>query len=274
MKKLGNNDYCYLHNCNPKILKDFPNLKQDNAFTSFDNWQLVTNYPISYFHQILQNNSNLYINTWVGQQNWITKKGINRNRDMRYCSLYSHYELYEDIFNTLNIPIEPIEYYIPEIDFNYVEKENINNFFSQKNYKLKVLIVNDEPRTIRIQMDMVGIANILSIKFPNVLFILTKKSYIVRDNIAYCNEIIKLDCDLNEISYLSKFCNMIVGRPSGPYTFCMVKDNFVKDKTLVTISNNIYDEFYFESEAELKLLTDHSSEALLHMLENKLNELL
>jgi hypothetical protein len=32
-------------------------------------------------------------------------------------------------------------------------------------------------------------------------------------------------CDLNEISYLSTFCNMIIGRGSGPQTFSITKRN-------------------------------------------------
>jgi len=266
------NDYCYLHNNNPQILKDFPTLKHDNSFSQFDNWQLVSKYPISYYDQIIYNNDNLYINTWVGQQNWITRNGVDRNRNDRYCSLYSHYELYEDIFYKLGIPIEKIDYYLPVIDFNLIEKDNIDNFISKSNFDLKILIVNNFPLTMRIQIDMNHVADYLSDKYPNILFILTKKSEIIKDNIAYTNDIIKLDCDLNEISYLSTFCDIIVGRPSGPFTFCVIKDNFIKNKTFITISDNTYDRFYFESEADMLLLTEHTPNALISMLENKIKE--
>jgi hypothetical protein len=273
---MGTNDYCYLHNNNPEILKDFPTIKQDKSFTTFDNWNLVSRYPISYYNQVIlesaPNNNNIYINTWVGQQGWMTKSGMNRNRDDRYCSLYSHYELYQDIFSTLGLPIEPIEYYLPEIDFNFIEKDNINNFFSKNKFDLSVLIVNNDPDTIRIQMNMEGIVDMLSNKYPNILFILTKKANVIRQNVAYTNDIIGLACDLNEISYLSKFCDIIVGRPSGPYTFSIIKDNFVKEKCLITISSNKYDQFYFESNADIFLLTEHTSNGLINVLENKIKE--
>ena len=272
MTKIGNNNYCYLHNNNPEILKDFLTLKHDNSFYQFDNWQLVSKYPISYYEQIIYNNDDLYINTWVGQQEWMTRKGIDRNRDNRYCSLYSHYELYEDIFYKLAIPIEKIDYYLPVIDFNLIEKDNIDNFMSKNYFKLKILIVNNFPLTMRIQIDMNYVADYLSDKYPNILFILTKKTEITKDNIAYTNDIIKLDCDLNEISYLSTFCDIIVGRPSGPFTFCVIKDNFIKNKTFITISDNTYDRFYFESDADMLLLTEHTPNALISMLENKIKE--
>lgn len=270
MNKLGDNEYCYLHNNNPEIIKDIQNLKHDKSFITFDNWRLNTKYPITYHNQIIKNNRDTYINTWVGQQNWMTKKGINRNRDMRYCSLYSLYELYKDIYDTLNIKFEPIEYYLPEIDFNYIEKENIDNFISNDKYKYRILLVNNEPRTVRIPMDFDYITNNLSKKYPDILFILTKKTNLQAENIIYTNDIIKLDSDLNEIGYLSKFCDIMVGRPSGPYCFTMIKDNFVEGKTFITISDNKYDCFFFETDAKMLLLTEHTTNGLLNMLENEI----
>lgn len=275
IKKLGpDNDYCYLHNNNPQVLKDIVNLKYDKAFNSFIHWNLISNYPIKYFDQIIRKNEDLYINTWIGQQGWMTKKGVNRNRDDRYCSLYSHYELYQDIFDTLSIPIEGIEYYLPEIDYNYIEKDNIDKFFLENKFDYKILISNNEPLTVRIKMDMNSVVDKLSFKYPNILFVLTMKSDIDRKNVAYTNDIIKLDSDLNEISYLSTYCDIIVGRPSGPYCFCMIKDNFVKNKCFLTISNNIYDKFYFDSDADMLFLSEHTTDGLINMIDKKIKELL
>jgi hypothetical protein len=44
--------------------------------------------------------------------------------------------------------------------------------------------------------------------------------------VKYTGDIIKVEnSDLNEISYLSTFCDIIVGRSSGPFTFSNVKEN-------------------------------------------------
>ena len=273
MKKMPNNDYCYLHNNNPKILKDIQNLKHDKAFSSFVNWNLISAYPISYYDQVIKN-SDIYINTWVGQQDWLTKSGLNRNRDRHYCSLYSLYELYQDIFNTLDIPIEKIDYYLPEIDFNFVEKNNIDEFISNSKYDLKVMINNNIPLTIRIALDTDSVVEKLSEKYPNDLFFLTMKTNINKENVAYTSDIIKLDCDMNENSYLSTKCDIIVGRPSGSYCFTMVKENFIKNKQFITISDNIYDNWYFESDADLTLLTDHTSDGLFGVMYQKIKQLL
>lgn len=107
MSKLGDNDYCYLHNCDPSILKDIKKLKHDNSFISFDNWNLISDYPIKHNSQIIRTND-LFINTWVGQKDM---SYIHTDKDIS-CSLYTHYNLYKDIYKELSIPIENIEYYI------------------------------------------------------------------------------------------------------------------------------------------------------------------
>ena len=268
MNKINDN-FCYLHNNNPNILKDFPKLLHDKAFNSFENWNLITKYPITYYDQIIRDNDNLYINTWVGQQNWLTKNGLDRNRDNRYCSLYSYYELFEDIYKDLSLQINNIDEYVPDIDFHYIEKNNINNFlFINKKFSKKVLLVNNEPRTVRIPIDFSTVAEKLSTKYPDVLFILTNKINIRKENIAYTSDFIALDCDLNEISYLSTFCDIIIGRPSGPYCFCMIKDNFFNDKIFITISDNTYDRYYFTNNNIL--LSDHSTDGVIEIIEKNI----
>jgi aspartate/methionine/tyrosine aminotransferase len=54
----------------------------------------------------------------------------------------------------------------------------------------------------------------------------------------------------------------------------MIKDNFIKNKQFITISDNIYDNFYFESDAILTLLTNHTSDGLIDVLEQKIKKLL
>jgi hypothetical protein len=263
MKKISSNNYYYLHNNNSEILKDIPDLKYDKSFISFDNWNLITKYPIHFNNMITHINNDLYINTWVGQSNFITSNNLNRNRNNRYCSLYSHYELYEDIFNKLNIKIEDIEYYIPEIDYNYIQKKEIDDFVSNKN-KI-VFVSNNIPQTVRIELDINNVVYRLSNEFNNVTFVLTNilNDKIIKDNVYYVSDIIKLKFDLNEISYLSKFCDILVGKPSGPYCFSFIKENLKdKNKNFLTISNNIYDMFYFESKSNMIFIENHTEEYL------------
>ena len=155
-----------------------------------------------------------------------------------------------------------------------VGKNNIDEFISNSKYDLKVMINNNIPLTIRIALDTDSVVEKLSEKYPNVLFFLTMKTNINKENVAYTSDIIKLDCDMNENSYLSTKCDIIVGRPSGSYCFTMVKENFIKNKQFITISDNIYDNWYFESDADLTLLTDHTSDGLFGVMYQKIKQLL
>jgi len=49
----------------------------------------------------------------------------------------------------------------------------------------------------------------------------------------------KNNFDLNEISYLSTFCDVIIGRGSGPYCFSHVKKNiFNENKTYISVCSD------------------------------------
>lgn len=112
-------------------------------------------------------------------------------------------------------------------------------------------------------------ADKLSIDYPNVLVALTNKTELKRSNVLFIGNLIS-EPNLNEISYFSKFCNIIVGFPSGPYVFTMIKDNlFEINKTFITISDNIYDSYYFESKSEMLHLIDHNMDKLYEILKNK-----
>lgn len=50
----------------------------------------------------------------------------------------------------------------------------------------------------------------------------------------------------------------------------MIKDNlFEINKTFITISDNIYDSYYFESKSEMLHLIDHNMDKLYEILKNK-----
>jgi hypothetical protein len=64
-------------------------------------------------------------------------------------------------------------------------------------------------------------------KYPNYLAITTHKIDSSLENIKYSGDIIQNEGqDLYEISHLSEFCDLIVGRSSGPFTFTNTKKNF------------------------------------------------
>jgi hypothetical protein len=73
----------------------------------------------------------------------------------------------------------------------------------------------------------------------DVDIICTNKFKTVLPNIKFTSDIIKStkDTDLLEISYLSTFCDVIVGKNSGPYVFCETFTNYNNpNKTFVSFN--------------------------------------
>jgi hypothetical protein len=240
MSKINANEYYYEHNYDNSILKDITNL----------NIQRITNLSVNTKEQVIQNGDNLAINTWIGQNNFIYLK--------HNCSLYSNYEMYKDIYLKLNINIENIEYYIPTINFNYIEKNNIDNFITDN--KIKIFISNGDVLSGQsLNFDFNLIINYLSELYPNVLFILTdSKNKIVKHNIFYTDDIIKIQSDLNEISYLSTKCDIIIGRASGPFCFTHIQENLLDDKKVfIGISNTENESNWFKSNVCKQLWTNN-----------------
>lgn len=178
---------------------------------------------IEKFHKI---KNKFYINTWVGRNKYelVNKYGIN---------IEANYELYKEIYKELNIKLEQINYYMPQIDFSYYNVSKIDKFLKKFENSIKVLISNGATRSAQSEnFDMNNAIDGLSSSYKEVLFILTDSTNkINKNNIFYTDDIIgKKSGDLNEISYLSTKCNLIVGRSSGPYAFSLIKENLENPK--------------------------------------------
>lgn len=216
---------CYLHlKCNPNIVKDLKFLTIDAPVEFYD-------------HSTIQTNDveDVYITTWVGR--------FFRDVGSQYgASLTSNYLGFKQIYEQLGIEqhLKPIDYYLPSVDFNYVEKTNIDSFFSKINSKV-VFISNGDVWSG--QSENFEFNDIINCLPENVVYILSHDKGLRKPNVFYTSDIIKINgCDLLEISYLSTKCDVIVGRASGPVCFSHIKDNFNdKNKVLIAISNTEYE---------------------------------
>jgi hypothetical protein len=223
INKIKADNYIYYTNYNSDIFKD---IKVEHR-TDKD---LLKNLIET---DIFIEGDDIYINTWVGQNHRIFL--------VNDCSLVSNYNMYKVIYDKLNIKLETIEYYIPEVDFNYIEKNNIDTFINIYKNNIKILVSNGNTLSGQsINFDFNLIISYLSDMFKNVIFILTDNTNkLNKNNIFYTSDIINLNSDMLEISYLSFFCNIIIGRASGPYCFSQIKDNMNDiNKTYIGFSNN------------------------------------
>jgi len=228
MKKIPAKSYEYYHRHNIGLLKDIPNLHSYNNVNTIKQERQEQIYL----------GDEIFINTWVGQ------KGASY---LKYnCSMYSNYNMFKDIYKQLNIKIEDIDYYLPSINFEYTNNIGVDNFIEKYN-NIKVFISNGDVFSGQAtNFSFNTIIYELSKQFKDVFFILSHNSNTKGDNIFQANDIIKDDSNLNELSYLSTYCDIVVGRASGPYCFTQIKDNFFDEHmTFISFSNDRREGLYY-----------------------------
>jgi hypothetical protein len=183
--------------------------------------------PLSHKNHIIVNDDIVFINTWVGAYFDMGLKHTNE------CTLRFLYEIYRGIYHTVSdlfdvqIKLESIDKYFPLCNYSKLDVCNIDNWLNQNTQK-KVLISNGPCHSGQCDFngDMVEIINLMAEQRKDLIFIVTQKIKNDHDNVVCTSDITKIaDFDLNEISYLSTHCDIIIGRNSGPLCFCSTKEN-------------------------------------------------
>lgn len=213
MKLVPARKYFYAHGKHPSILADIPEL----------NYCEVT--PLmGGMNDVYTVGNDLYVNTWIGRDGSYVLPGIG-------CVVEQHYRMHNNLLSKVTdkrLPGEPYQY-LPTLDYSYYKTDTIDKFVKDYGDADKILISNGPVQSCQADnFDFTPAIQILADKYPNKLFIATQFiSELTLDNLFYTNLLIeKQGFDLNEISYLSSFCNKIVGRSSGPFTFASTLQNW------------------------------------------------
>lgn len=230
--ELPNVDFEYMHFNHPKLTRDLdiPKVGQPDNLD-----------PKSPFYQ---DEETLYVNTWIGCH-WdifCEHGGINMNS--LWHSWDSMLDTINEFFDTDIKLREEKESYLPSIDFSKFDVKSIDDFLNHTKDSKRVLICNGVPKSGQsFNSNMQEFLEPLADKFDTVSFICTEKFKTESKNIFFTDDII-LDtdieekrapwedrelnnCDLQEISYLSEHCDLIVGKNSGPFVFCETKNNYM-----------------------------------------------
>lgn len=237
-------------------------------------------------------NSTLFVNTWIGTYGEI----FNKHGGVNLQSLSDSWkEIYKQInsFFSSNIQVsDDLQRYIPRIDYNAYNLENVNKFLNDRSNK-KVLICNGIPMSNQsfasnLENEIKHFAN----KYINIDFICTANFKAEYPNIFFTDDIIQdsemysfnapwhdrpqNNCDVNEISYLSRHCDLIVGKNSGPFVFCETYDNYMdSSKTIISFSRGAQESMSnsINMKCRYNLVTDHSAESIMNSIEKELIKL-
>lgn len=255
-------DIIYYHNLNLHLFEDLPNVTE------------ITGIPAHYdIHGT--NLENKIVNTWIGQKqmHYVTHQPIPG------CSFVNHFKLVIDICNFYKIPLDKeISNYLPSVNY-----ENLKNY---KKIKDKMDILNDKYPLIvlvcdgnvnsgqSINFDFTPIVTLLSNQNQNLLFLTTSNHYPENDNVININsEITNKLPDLLEISLISNYCNIIIGRASGPFCFTHTNFNFSnKDKTNISFTfNETEGIFYYDGNNKNLWSNNFDYHNMVNVIQNEIN---
>lgn len=220
----NNQPITYLHSQKKGIYKLYPNVIEGEI-----NNNCKQN---SFIYEI---DNTVYINTWIG---------CNNRQYLKGCNVYTNYRMLEELCRYFSLENR---YVVSDLVPTNIGMFDID--FVKNNNKLNILISNGDVHSGQANnFDFNPIIKNLSDKHSNVNFILTQKRCLEKlNNVYYTEDIINLGFpDLNEIGYLSTFCDIIIGRSSGPYCFTHNKQNFLDvNKTYISFCDSYLDGTWF-----------------------------
>ena len=222
IKVFNTEDNYYAHGKSPYILNDMKDLKFTDVTPRMHHrsaWMLSDN--------------TMYVNMWIGRDGQYVLPQIG-------VVVEEHFRMHNDILKDLGVgPLSKGPHaYIPNIDYSAYETDNIDKFLLEVEGKRLILISNGPVQSNQAKnFDFTPTIKLLCKTFPEYVFILTQNADLRAENLFYTGEIINITTgvDLNEISYLSTFCDVCIGRNSGPHVFAQVLDNWM-DKNKISLS--------------------------------------
>jgi len=230
MKQFPAKEYYYAHKKHPRILADMPELKYTTV-EPFMNCRMP----------FITKDNSLFINTWIGRTSKYVLPGAG-------CTVERLYDMHNEYLNAIDRKhlLKTRYEYIPSIDYSYYIVDEVNRFLSDEYVRPDELVFIDNGKVLSKQaenFDFTPVIENLAVDYPDKIFIITHPIETELENIRYTGSIIKANSsfDLNEISYLSRFCNTLIGRCSGPHVFAQNLDNWLdKDKVLLSFTYSPY----------------------------------
>jgi len=204
-------------------------------------------------HGITIKDNVAYINTWYNSEHGKFYSG---------STLITLYNYFKHVYSVLGLEINKnYEYYIPRIDMEYY-KNKINHNLLTKKYDKKILICNNIPLSGQAQeYDWSDYIDHLGEQYPNYLFLITNDGvYKQTDNVVKVNTLYTVDYNINndlmEISYISTFCDIIVGRSSGPFSCCFTVNNIGTSKKIINVTKWIKEGHFGFPNSNIYLIDD------------------
>lgn len=221
--------FAYGHRNDPALLSDIPNLVFDPVALS-----VVKNDHAN----LLIVGDTIYVNTWYAQQHF---KYMNRYG----LTIDSLYAAFDDTcksiwgFSLTEISSDPSVFF-PLIDYNHFQIQQakiwLDSHPGKKVFVSNGAVLSDQAHNF----SLTSIIDKISRKHTDKIFILSNKDgHPGSANIVHSSDIIKKNGnDLNENSFISTYCDVIIGKASGSFTFAMTQENlFQREAKFLALCN-------------------------------------
>jgi len=229
----------------------------------------IKNFNLNQNLDILFNQEDLYINTWIGQSN---RKFLSRENAFA-VSAEANKNLLNSLCEKLSIEkIQSIRSLVPDINFDSLQNKNLIEEFFIKNKNKTVLICNNYPKSFQAEANNFSeFINELTEKYKNINFLVSNKEIEIKENknLFYIEDICKIENNLIQISYISIFCDIVFGRASGPYEVCKIKKNlFSENKKFICFCKEKIDSSWIEDiYCECEILWSNNYDHIKNILE-------
>jgi hypothetical protein len=243
----------YFHNCKNGLFCDFPNVEE---------------FDFKFLDEYKQKENLQPINTWIGQDNSKYLSSVNHG-----CSFENHLFLAKHLAQKINIVTnDDCTEYLPTTNYIYTPNCNeISNIMKTLKHTFShiVLISNGDVLSNQSQnFDFSNIVQKLSLQHPEKLFLITKNIDKKNKNVMCTSDITNIIPDLLQIGYISSYCDIIIGRASGPFCFSHTKENLLDSKKIfISFCHNKNEGiFYQKQKSKFAWHNNYSNENILEII--------
>jgi hypothetical protein len=224
MRLAGVTEAEYAHRSLPRFFEDLPQIRSIDITPEMDmrqSWDRV--------------HRTMYVNTWIGRDGrYVVNPGVG-------CTVEGLYRMHNDMLADAGLGQLPrtMAEYIPTIDYSRVNLGHLHEWLDEHAGMRLVLFCNGKTGSGHAPNFDFGPMLDRIVERPDTRFIFTDASASVihdRRDVVFSDELTgRWDrppgaygpCDFNAIGYLSRFCEIIVGRCSGAQMAANVLPNWM-----------------------------------------------
>lgn len=227
-------DYSYALNCHPDVVKD---LCPHRPWDQFPHEEVRWKFPVT------ERGGEILVNTWIGgYADVVLLPGEEHANYPGILRMWQQVFAEFDAVAGTALPV-PTDVWavVPTTDWSAYNRAAADAFIAAHPCEKRLLMSNGPVRSHQSSWgddDMRDVIHQLADRHPDWQFVCTQGFVTDRPNVYFTVDVFAQACDINEIAYLSRSCDLIWGKVSGPYMFCHVRENIFDPRKIFFSSSD------------------------------------